>query len=301
MLKTLLCLLLPLVALASCAPQDNPRLRIAASSWLGFTPLYYARAKGWLEASDIELVQVVSLSESMYLFESGSADAFLGTQYEFGLLAQAMPDLKTVTLIDQSNGGDVVLSNRTLEQIRSVVGGVGDNSAGEFDAYLEMDSVNLLLLNDFIQYYDIPAERIRFQNADQATIAGLRLTDLDKPTFIVTYNPYHFGLLREGFYQLASTRDNPVLLVVDGLFARQPVVDRHRAQFQALDQMIDQAIAALNSNPREFYDTVSIYLGDVSYEEFEQSLDSVIFLNQAMDPALVHRLRQNSPAIEPLM
>jgi len=71
------------IFLFACSPTEKPPLKIVTNSWIGYSPLYYARQKGILESHNINLVNVVSLGEARQLYESGVAMAFTGTQYEF--------------------------------------------------------------------------------------------------------------------------------------------------------------------------------------------------------------------------
>ena len=112
--KLLVVLLLISAALSGCGDSLDDRMKISTTNWIGFTPLFYADAKGWLAPYNIELLQVVSLSENIYLFEAGNSDAFVGTQYEYNILASSDPQLVPVMLFDRSFGGDVVMSNVEL-------------------------------------------------------------------------------------------------------------------------------------------------------------------------------------------
>lgn len=89
---------------ACSSPQEN-RLKISATTWIGYTPLFYAKEKAWLKELNIKLVNVSSLSENMYLYEAGNSDAFVGTQYEYDLLSKTNNSLKPILMFDRSNGG----------------------------------------------------------------------------------------------------------------------------------------------------------------------------------------------------
>ena len=73
---------------SSCTLQNHKKLRISITNWIGYTPLFYAKEKGWLELLDVKLLNVVSLSENMYLYKSGNSDAYVGTQYEYNTLVK---------------------------------------------------------------------------------------------------------------------------------------------------------------------------------------------------------------------
>lgn len=132
---------------SSCTLQNHKKLRISITNWIGYTPLFYAKEKGWLELLDVKLLNVVSLSENMYLYKSGNSDAYVGTQYEYNTLVKNIESLIPILLFDKSNGGDVIMSNLSIQELQ--------NSKTTIDAYLEMDSINSMLFEDFISKYNL--------------------------------------------------------------------------------------------------------------------------------------------------
>ena len=55
-----------MLSFSSCV-EDNKKIKITTSTWIGYAPLFYAKEKNWLEPLNIKLLNVVSLSENMYL------------------------------------------------------------------------------------------------------------------------------------------------------------------------------------------------------------------------------------------
>ena len=180
MLRRVAFIILGALLFISCSSSYNKKLKISATTWIGYTPLFYAKEMGWLEPLNIKLLNVSSLSENMYLYKAGNADAYVGTQYEYNILSKEDSTLIPVMLFDKSHGGDVIMSNRTLDELTS--------SSDKIDAYLEMDSINYTLLEDFIKKSGINEERINYINEDQATISTLKSIISDKPTIVVTYS-----------------------------------------------------------------------------------------------------------------
>lgn len=282
--KNILYLLIALtIAISGCSKKEYDKLEISTSTWIGYSPLYYIDKKGWLDSLNIKLLKVVSLGENMNLFLSHRSDAFVGTQYEYKTVKKRMPSLQTVTLFDRSNGGDMILSSVSTADLKQ---------APVIDAYLESDSVNIILLKDFLKLNDIPQSKINLINKDQGFIEALSAADITKPTLIITYAPFNVTLENKGFKEIASTRDGLNLLVVDALFANQKVIDTHRQQFEALDILIAQAINDLHSDPKSYYETVRTYLSGVSYEEFLQLKQEIVWIHKSQDTELLKRLEQ---------
>jgi NitT/TauT family transport system substrate-binding protein len=97
------CFLTLSLFISSCFKKDET-LRISATTWVGYAPLYYAKEKGWLSPLNIKLLHVSSLSENLYLYDAGSSHAFVGTQYEYDILVHKHSSLVPIMLFDRSNG-----------------------------------------------------------------------------------------------------------------------------------------------------------------------------------------------------
>lgn len=274
---------LVILVMAACSPGSYDRLTVSTLNWIGYTPLFYAKSQGWLDEYNIDLIHVVSLSENMYLFEAGNTDAFLGTQYEYGVLSRDMADLLPIVMLDRSNGGDVVLGNLELEQYQH---------AEVIDVYLEIDSVNQLVLNDFAVMAGLDRSRLRVINSDPGVMSLLNPIDLTAPTLIVTYNPYEIILRRRGFHELASTSDGLDLLVVDAMYTRRATLDNHREQFDALKAMIDIGVEKVIADPQVVYEAIKPYLQDISFAEFLEAMGKVEWINTDMNAAVAARLHE---------
>ncbi len=284
MYRSLLLLVGLVLFLTSCTSNQPSRLKISATTWIGYSPLFYAKEKGWLKPLNIKLLNVSSLSENMYLYEAGNADAYVGTQYEYSLIVKKDPSLMPIMLFDRSFGGDMVLSNVTIDTLQ--------NSSSSIDAYLELDSINSTLLNDFVDTYAIDKSRLNHINMDQAQISSLKKKEMKRDALIVTYIPYDIQLKKNGFTEVASTKKSLDLLVIDALFTTEKTFSEHKEQFVALKKLVDDSVVALRENPEEFYETIKPYLLEVSYKDFKDSLNDIIWINKEVSDELVKRIQQ---------
>jgi NitT/TauT family transport system substrate-binding protein len=286
--KNYLFLVTFILLFSSCSNSShhNHTLKISTTTWIGYTPLFYAKEKGWLEEANIKLINVVSLSENIYLYKSGNSDAFCGTQYEYSVLKDRMPTLMPIILFDRSNGGDIIMSNTSIEALQ--------NSKQTIDTYLEMDSVNFTLLNDFIQKYNINEKRINYMNRDQNEIKELKNTTQDKQILIVTYIPFDTKLKKNGFHEILSTKNGLDLFVVDAMFTQQEELVFHKEQFEDLRDFNNRAITALHNDPKEFYQTIKFHINELTYEEFTEALGDVEWINSTKDKHLMNRMKKAS-------
>ncbi len=271
MLKKVLLFLVVLILFTSCTSDYDKKLKVSATTWIGYTPLFYAKEKGWLEHINVKLLNVSSLSENMYLYKAGNSDAYVGTQYEYNILSKADPSLKPIILFDKSNGGDIVMSNTSIKSLQT---------SEKIDAYLEMDSINFTMLKSFMKKYNIDTKKINYINKDQTQIAELKSIKNQTPTIIVTYVPYNHTLKKNGFTSIESTKNNLDLLIVDAMFTTTKKFHQHKKQFIELKKFVNEGVKALEKNPKEFYDTIKPYMLDVSYDEFKSSLDDIIWINE---------------------
>lgn len=284
MFKKIFLFIFILFAFTSCSsPYDKP-LKISATTWIGYTPLFYAKEKGWLEPLNIKVTNVVSLAENMALYQSGNFDAYVGTQYEYSILLPKESSLHAVMMFDRSYGGDVVMGNISIKDLTSTTATV--------DVYLEMDSVNNTVFKDFLKKYKLEDKPFNYINKDHAFISTLKHSDLKNPTVIVTYSPYNTYLIKNGFQELASTKDGLDLLVVDAMFTTDKTFDEHQHQFLELKKIVDKSLLALEANPKEYYETIKAYLPETSYEEFKDSLEDIVWINKTLSPELEKRLNQ---------
>ena len=293
MLKKIIIFFSTIFFLTSCSQEYDKKLKISATTWIGYAPLFYAKEKKWLEQIDVKLLNVSSLSENMYLYKAGNSDAFVGTQYEYTQLNKENQSLRPIMMFDRSYGGDIILANRSLQEIQE--------TTQTIDAYLEMDSINLTVLEDFIHSYGLDYKQINYINKDQSQIATLEANNTLHPTLIVTYVPYNFTLVDNGFRKLTSTRDNLDLLVVDAMFTKDQTYHIHEKQFLELKKMVDRAIVALQKDPKEFFETIQPYMLNMDYDEFIHSLDDIIWINKELTPELKERLQEANFPIRDLI
>ena len=282
MLKKIILLLTLLLLFTSCSSDYDKRLKISATTWIGYIPLFYAKEKGWLKPLNIKLLHVSSLAENMYLYEAGNSDAYTGTQYEYSILSKNMKSLKPIMMFDRSNGGDLVMGNLSVEDLQ--------NTTSQIDAYLELDSINNTVLKDFLLKYKLEGKNINYRNRDQVAIKQLQADS--KPTLAVTYIPYNLALEKQGFMELASTKDSLNLLVVDALFTRTETYDAHKKQFSELKKLVDKSVESLKKDPKEFYTTIKPYMSDMSYDEFVNSLGDIVWINRDISDELKQRMNQ---------
>jgi len=260
MKKVLILLLIALVFLG-CEPKEAQRPMVVSTNlWIGYSPLYYAEKKGWLRESNIKLVRSVSLGESLGLYNDEVVDMVCGTQYEILQIADTQKEQGSVILLDRSNGGDFVLSNRTVAELKS---------EKKIDVYLEIESVNSLLLKEFINKHSLDSSRMNMIDSPQ--ILNSKLHMRRDATIVVTYDPYNIKLEKEGYKEVGSTKDSE-LLVLDAIYISFLTENKFSKELDALNRVVYKSLEALKSNPKEYFEVINPYYQYDSYKQFEESL-----------------------------
>ncbi|MHB8100393.1 MAG: type 2 periplasmic-binding domain-containing protein [Sulfuricurvum sp.] len=264
-LKYLLYVILLALSLSGCFDTKPSELRIAISPWIGYSPFYYADAMGWLHEENIHLIETTSLHESKDYFEAGLVDAFLSTQYE----ASSIQNMQIIHLlpIDRSNGGDVVLSNNTLQELLT---------KKEVKAYLEIDSVNKVLLDEFVKNRNLDVNAIQMVHKGQSAI-GSMVPSSTQNQLLVTYEPYATLLRHQGFIEVASTRESG-LLILDSLYTSSGSLKTQKERYIILSKMIKKAHDAYKRNPKAYYETIKAYVEYANFEEFNRANHSIQFI-----------------------
>jgi NitT/TauT family transport system substrate-binding protein len=257
-----------------CGNHNESKLRISLNSWIGYSPVYYVKEKGWMDG-EIEFHSVVSLEESVKMFQAGITDGFCGTQYEYRHSNLLKESTVPVILIEVSKGGDVVLSNFDITD--------KDNLHGRIDVYLELQTINSIIFQRFVEMYDMGDCELNLINMNQFNISKLQPAS-DK-LIVVTYEPYSTGLIKKGFIQAADS-ESLNMLVVDGIFLKTEKYAERKALLKKLRQNMNKALDVLKNDPMEYYITVLPYLDGLTYDEFLESLNDIEWVSGEMSDNL---------------
>ena len=274
-MKTIL-LFIFLLLLSGCANQNKKELVISTNSWIGYTPLFYAKEQGYLDALNIKLITSVSLAEAVALYKVKRAELTTTTQHEYNSIRSIEPTFRPIILLDRSNGGDMILSNRTLKELQE---------SQSIDAYLEIDSINQELIKSFIQEHHLKMSTIHFFNQDQAKIEKLPYSN-EHAMLIVTYTPYNTTLERAGFQELASTKNIHELLVVDALGTDKKTFERYSQRLKKLKIIIDKSIEEIQKDEKRAYKLTAKYLNNITFEEYKDAMNSIVWINKPNEALL---------------
>lgn len=280
--------------LSSCSEVgEKPPLVISTDTWVGAAPLYYAHAMGWLKDANIEMLQTDSIDTNLKHYRSGAADLITGTAHEYKLLKAKYPDLTPIIIYDRSYGGDVILSNRDLSQIH----GLKEN----IDVYVEKDTVSDEMWDYFRVENNLSAQYVTLYNRNQNEISKLVSSRATPPVLIITYNPHDAVLKRQGFTEIASSK-NESYIIVDAVYVSSKIAAEHLEQMHALKEIVGRAVRAYHHDPKKFYETVKPYLEGLSYEEFIEMTHNIQWTDDnKLTPRMLQQLQKSHFLIQSLL
>lgn len=259
--------------------SDLQKIQISTNPWVGFTPFIYAQEKGWLENTPFKFIWLVDLSDNSRLYERGFTQGFTATQYEL-LHFKNHSHIKPIFLIDRSYGADAIVSNQTLDQIRSI--------KEPIDVYLEQGSLNDDFFEAFIVENHLKSNKFHKIDTSQKSVSLIPIAG--KPVIIISYQPYLSGLLKRGFQPLASTRTMNSFFVIDALFLDEKTFIGNEKEFENLKSIFNRARKQLHDHPQEFYATIEGYLEGQSYEEFMLTTTQIQWLDDSNSNPLIEHL-----------
>ena len=102
-----------------------------------------------------EVITLVDLTDNARLYQRGFTQGFTATQYEL-LHFKSRKGIKPVFLIDHSSGADAIVSNKSIDELRS--------SKETVYVYLERGSLNENFFEAFVREYGLGS--VVFQQID---------------------------------------------------------------------------------------------------------------------------------------
>ncbi|WP_423893643.1 ABC transporter substrate-binding protein [Candidatus Pelagadaptatus aseana] len=225
-----------LTLLSGCGNSDQDHtIRIALNPWPGYEYLYLAEQKGFFkeEGANIEIVQLMSLSDSQRAYTNGRVDGLASTLIE---AVQAEPlggaPLSVILVSDFSNGGDVILANNEIDNMSALKG----KTVGA-----ELSSLGLFVLQRALTRHGMTLEDVRLVNTEQAQ--GLNALQQGRIDAFVTYPPESLNILNQGGYQQIFDSSEIPFEIIDTLAIAKHILQAkpelpgqiHRAWQKALD------------------------------------------------------------------
>jgi NitT/TauT family transport system substrate-binding protein len=262
--------LLALVVLSLSACQksaDTAQYRVALGPWVGFGPLYLARDKGFFKEQGVEvdLIVLTGVAERNSALKSGKLHALAAPVDYFALSAGNGMPATIVMAIDESVGGDGIVTRQSIKSFADLRGKRVAAQKG-----LPSD----FFLRALLQENGINIEEINYIDMETAQAGAAFLTgDLDAA---VVWEPWLTRATEQGNgHILASTRDHRNL-IVDCLAFNQSLIRTKPDDVHRIVNAILKAIEYANANPVEASEVVAKYF-EVDPKKYRAVLEGVEF------------------------
>jgi NitT/TauT family transport system substrate-binding protein len=232
------------VALLAAGAAEAGTMKLGMTTWVGYGPLFLARDLGYFKDKglDVDLQIVEDHALAMAAEASGELDGDAGTIDE--TLQYRTKDFcfKTVYALDDSHGGDGMLTPANVNSIKDLKGmevGLNEGSVSQF-------WFNILLKREGMTEADV---KVTNMTADDAAAAFMA----DRIPVAVTWEP-HLTLAKKankGKVLIDSSKTPGV--IVDVLSLRCDYIEKHPEDVKALVEGLYKANEYIKTNKEEAY------------------------------------------------
>ena len=235
------------VFLSSCSPYKQS-LTVGAAPWPSFEFLFLAKELNYLDPAQFSLFELPSSTSVIQAFQTGKLDvAFLSLDEVLTLVALGI-DLKVISVIDQSVGGDAVLAKpeiKTLQDLKWHSIGYENKAAGA------------LLLSEIFYLSDLNNQTTQLLEVKQNEVKDVYIQgNIDA---LIVREPQKQQLLALGAHELlnsSSLQQHITHLVV----ARADIFISKEEQITLLLRRFYQAYNYYLLNPKQAITTMSARL-----------------------------------------
>jgi NitT/TauT family transport system substrate-binding protein len=253
MIKTLvktLCAAAVIATVSSAAHADT--LKLAHSTWVGYGPFYIAQEKGFFaeEGLDIELTIMENTPLKMAALMAGHVDMVASTVDEFPTYMKPGNPVKYFLAVDNSNGGDGVVSNKDISSVSDLKGK---------KVAFEEGSVSQFFINALLREAGLTQDDIETVNMT-ATDAGFAF-NAQRVDAAVTWEPaLSAGAATDHGHMLVSSAEKPGL-IVDVVAVREEFANEHGDDLKGFVRAWTKALNFLETNPDEAYQIMANGVG----------------------------------------
>lgn len=252
------------VLLASCSQEKkvNP-IKIGINPWPGYEFLYLAEQKGFFKqvGINVSLVQLSSLSDVQRAYIAGRVDGMASTLIEAVQATQLSGrPVKIVLIPDYSNGGDVVIANRPIHDMKGLRG----KNVG-----VELGSLGIYFLHRALTKNGMMLEDVNMINVEQ--IDAEQAFDQELIEAFVSYPPMSIELLKYSERaKIFSSAEIP-FEIIDTVSVDAEKLAKQPAFVDGLLQAWQMALDYANAHPEESAQIMA-EREDISAEEFQAAL-----------------------------
>jgi len=222
--------------LVACDAKPQAPLRVGFIPWPGHQPLILARDLGFFGNDAIQMADYPSTTQVLSALRSGALDAAGTTVDEALLVAQDLPDIKLILVLDISNGADVVISKPEIASLADLRGKRIGYEASALGGYV----LNRMLEHAKLRTEDVKLVSVRVDQHESVFREG----GVDA---IVTFEPTRSRLLASGAKVLFDSTQMPGE-IMDVLVVRESSLKASPERINKLLTSWGKALKYMNDN-----------------------------------------------------
>ena len=227
------------IAITNCTTPPSSPLRIGANLWTGYETLYLARNLGYYDQQPIKLVDYPSGTEEVRAYRNHEIEG-AGLSIDQALsIAATQNNIKIITIMDVSHGGDVILGKPEIANIKALKGkrvGVESTALGAF-------FISRALEKNGMSVKDIQIVSLELTEHERAYKQG-------KVDAVVTFGPARIKLLAAGAKLLFDSSQIPGE-ILDVLAVSKEAITNSSDTIQSLVNGRFRALDYLEKNPQD--------------------------------------------------
>lgn len=259
----------------SASAEAAEKLTVAHSTWIGYGALYIAKEKGYFDEAgvDVELKIIEASSDAIAAMQGGQIEASASSVDNFALFAGNGAKLSVIMSLDESHGGDGIVSKKEIAELSDLKGrtvAVQKGSVSQFILSQALDKAGL-------QLADVNAIDMKSGDAGAAFVAG-------RVDAAVTWQPWLSKAGATDFGRvLIDTKAMPGV-VVDAIAVHPDYLKDHKKEVQAFVKAYFKGIDFLKADPAAGKEIIARNL-KMTPEALEATWSDVRFFDRADNAA----------------
>ncbi len=271
-------------------------IKLAMSTWLGYAPLYLAKEKGFFQKRglDVEIVVIESPADRRVAFAADKIQGFattVDTQVMTAAAENPIP-LKQVLALDDSHGGDGIVSKKEIKTIKDLK---GKTVAAQLGAGASYFWLNYVLAQNGMKLCDLKTIDMKAGDAGSAFVAG-------KVDAAVTWEPWLSKARETPFGHILLASDKTPGIIVDSLAFKPDFLKKRGEDVKKIVAAWNEAVKFATDNPQEADAIMAKFTGQKP-EEFTKEKTGVHFYGEkenkdyfgtAKNPGLLYKVTQRA-------
>jgi len=220
--------------------EELPALTVAFNSWVGFSPLYIAKEKGYFrdEGIKVNLKLLEDTSEKHAAFGSKSIDILATTVDDVVIIASKGLKGKIFLSVDTSNGADGIVAIKEIKSLSDLKGR---------EIAVQPGFVGHFFLLYLLKKSGVPINSVKILPSETGAAGAAFVAG--KVDAAVTWEPWlSKAKERKGAHLLISSADEPGI-IADVMIATEDMVKNHRDLLEKFRKAWFRALKDLQNDP----------------------------------------------------